>query len=174
MGRVEVPVRRQADLQLSERCALHFAILECQSVRRVLYPLCLTPILAGCASMAGPNCDLRRPPKDSGVNQLEGRFVFIYPRALASDYSGCQTMWGDDGRKWYVLRVRDGRPAELTIDIAETGEKRQQGVYDETQLMKGDADICPGLGALKRAGGLPVIPQEREPAVPAEADLRGK
>jgi hypothetical protein len=134
-------------------------------------------LLGGCASTKSPeglNCEVARPPSDSAVNMIHGTYVFVYPRNFGEQYSGCQTMWGDDGNKWYVLRVANGKPTELTMDVARAGAQRYRCLYNDTGLVDGDIKVCPDFGGLKRRGGLGNPDAKYDAPVPADLDLRGK
>src|SRR4051812_44487799 len=71
----------------------------------------------------GQNCGLSVPPITSGKNAVHGAYLFIYPRELPDNYSGCQTMWEQTGRKWMVLHLNDGHPTKLVESYVETAAK---------------------------------------------------
>jgi hypothetical protein len=57
---------------------------------------------------AGENCALKAPPRAAAVNAAHGEFLFIYPREIGKDYSGCQTMWNQRGTPVFVLKFERG------------------------------------------------------------------
>lgn len=79
---------------------------------------CCTPVLAVGAPMR--NCDLKKPPADSGEDGDHGILIKIYPRrgAIGTTYSGCQTVWAGDGTTWSVVMVgffEDGKITRLRV-----------------------------------------------------------
>ena len=54
-------------------------------------------------------CAIAAPPRDSRKVPMHGANFYIYPGTLPSAYSGCQTMWLEDGSKIAVARYVDGK-----------------------------------------------------------------
>ena len=128
-------------------------------------------VLSGCATPPEEtNCALSRPPRDSGYDIVDGAFTFIYPQAVAPNYSGCQTMWGQDGTKRQVLRVVNGNPKELVIDAP----VRERCAYDEKALVQGDPKVCLSLAGFRGRNGLGSMPITSAVKIPPGADIREK
>jgi len=122
-----------------------------------------------CAIAAGVNCDLRRPPPDAAVNVNHGQFLFIYPRSIAEGYTGCQTMWDERGRKYWVVEFESGKPRAMTINEAKPA-KAIKCSYRGEELTEGPRDACVDFKPL--AKGIPSIPKKDEPRVPKGRDPR--
>ena len=143
------------------------------SVAKRLACSCVVAALFGCATPPEEtNCDLSRPPKDSGYDVVQGAFAFVYPQAVGPDYYGCQTMWGQDGKKWLVLRVAKGKPTALSIDAPDG--TREQCAYDENGLAQGDPKLCLSVAAFRSRNGLGSMPITSAVKIPREADIRDK
>jgi len=56
---------------------------------------------------AAPNCGLAAPPPGAGVDRHMGALLRIHPRNpdIGPDYTGCQTLWAQDGDDWAVVTV---------------------------------------------------------------------
>src|SRR6185503_17336389 len=139
-----------------------------------LFAVC---VLSNCASWqeksAAKNCSLDKPPRDAGVNGVHGYYMFVFPRELPSNYSGCQIAWGEDGRKWYVLQLESGKPTQLTIDIPSPGANGLETcVYSDSGLTAGSPSSCFDLESARR--GIPVMSPRFEHAIPPARDLRLK
>jgi hypothetical protein len=70
---------------------------------------CFLALLAPFASVAAdvipisaPFCTIELPPEDSGENATHAVLLKVFPRkaTVASDYTGCQTMWVQNGSGW--------------------------------------------------------------------------
>jgi hypothetical protein len=95
------------------------------------------------ANAGGLNCELAKPPKQSGVTATDGYLFFVYPTKLANDYSGCQTMWDEFGRPYLVRVLEHGH---LTVFEQKSHAKGETPVlcrYRNEHLIRGKADLCP-------------------------------
>jgi hypothetical protein len=83
---------------------------------------CLALLLCGCAEpvarqgvqLHGPNCNLKTPPAGSANADAHGTTLALFPRTVAADYTGCQTIWAvaDQVVLWYTSTLyRQGSPA---------------------------------------------------------------
>ena len=111
-----------------------------------------------CADVAipvsAPNCNLVAPPDGSGENGNHGIYFFIYPRQVAPNYTGCQTMWADDGTKWMILYVEGGHPRILQFDIPSDPKGKKLCVYEKAKLLNKKEDSCPNYEIDKPFGNL--------------------
>lgn len=137
----------------------------------IQYTSFVTFVACSQVSLAKENCELSKPPKEAGVNSNHGQFFFVYPRFFDSNYTGCQTMWDEHGKKWWVLHLERGLPKQLSINIPSTPATQTKCIYIKDGLVNGSADDCPDYQALKK--GIPTIPKELEPQIPRERDPRG-
>jgi len=120
---------------------------------------------------AGENCDFPKPPKASAINLNHGELFFVYPRDVASSYSGCQTMWDEHGQIWFVLRFDNGRLEEYTGTIPAQSNVRVHCVYRDSAMVPAESGTdCPSFDRLK--SGIPSIRQDLEPQIPPERDPR--
>ena len=108
-------------------------------------------ILPGCSTVSpivgipenAQNCNLKTPPDGSGENFIHGTQLFIYPREVAQDYTGCQTMWADDGTKWMVLYIEAGHPRLVHMNYPfDKKEGKYSCVYQEDALVNKDEKYC--------------------------------
>ncbi|GAB3254569.1 hypothetical protein [Chitinimonas naiadis] len=101
-------------------------------------------------------CKLTVPPMDSGKNSVHGRFLYIYPRVVASNYTGCQTMWDQDGRKLMVLAMRDGHPEKLSVSYGVSPESVEEFTcsYSHDELINKDEKRCEEFDKQREFGGL--------------------
>lgn len=125
------------------------------------------------AASSAENCKLQQPPMDSGVNTNDGVFFYVYPRGLPSGYTGCQTMWDENGRKWWVIRFQDGLPKQMDVDVPSAPPTRTRCVYEGGRIVQGEAEACLDFKTLT-IDGIRSIPKELEPSVPPGRDARKK
>ncbi len=68
-----------------------------------------SPIAVASASdrPVGLNCNLVGPPANAGEDENHRITYKIYPRIadMPKNYSGCQTLWGPRGDKWFPVSV---------------------------------------------------------------------
>ena len=91
----------------------------------------------------GQNCTLSKPPIESGANSNHGQYFFVFPRRVPEDYTGCQTMWSEDGAKIMVLYFENGR---LRASLDKTpGEKDLRCDYRNIEATKAEGDCRLGV-----------------------------
>lgn len=78
-----------------------------------LLPVCLMT-LSSLAQAQGENCNLSAPPKSAAINSVHGYFIFMFPRSIPSSYTGCRTIWGEEGRVLMTVTYENGAPRTLT------------------------------------------------------------
>ena len=107
--------------------------------------------LSSCSTVSPPvgisenaqNCNLKTAPVGSGENFIHGTQLFIYPREIAQNYTGCQTMWADDGTKWMVLYIEAGHPRLLHVNYPfDKKEGKYSCVYQKDALVNKDEKYC--------------------------------
>lgn len=69
-------------------------------------------------AVSGSYCDVAKPPVEAGYNVFLGVQVRVYPApgAIASDFSGCQSVWLDEkegGDLQARLVFREGIPVQM-------------------------------------------------------------
>jgi hypothetical protein len=89
------------------------------------------------------NCDLQAPPDGAGSNYVHGTYLFIYPRALPSAYTGCQIAWAEDGQKWMMLLIEDGHTKRewVTYPSGLSGVK-YVCIYENDSLVNVEERFC--------------------------------
>ena len=110
--------------------------------------------VAGCVGVSahdvrptGQNCNLSDPPRDAGEEFNHGITLKIYPRArdIDKNYTGCQTVWMPDGRRWPtvgIVAIERGDPVRLWTEH-ENDPGRQACRYREGRVVQGDPEKCP-------------------------------
>jgi hypothetical protein len=122
------------------------------------------------------DCDLERPPRDSGIeansgiDASNGRLMFIYPRRVADSYSGCQSMWDESGVKILSLRFRQGELIESRFSGAPPAVPPLVCTYEKGMLAPGSPAEC--AASITSTGGFRSFPEGEEPVVPPERDPR--
>jgi hypothetical protein len=136
-------------------------------------------LLIGCAqgmareyestSKDGQNCSLSVPPLDSGKNTVHGTFIYVFPRTLSTNYSGCQTMWDQSGRKWMVLLLKEGHPSLLSVSYPESPEKTIEYScrYKDDNLLTTSEKQCEEFDKGKPFGNLAFQSEELKMTDPA-------
>lgn len=118
---------------------------------------------------AGENCTLTIPPRAAAVNANHGEFLFIYPRKVEKDYSGCQTMWNQRGAPVFVLRFEQGELASYQ-EFAKSSRKAALSCRYVGTKLKTRSSKCPAYEDVE--AGFRTMPEADEPQVPPEADPR--
>lgn len=103
---------------------------------------------------SAPNCSLAAPPEGSGENGNHGIYFFVYPREVAPDYTGCQIMWADDGKKWMILYLERGNPRILQFDVPSDPKGKKVCNYENGNLLNKKEDSCPEYEHDKPFGNL--------------------
>jgi hypothetical protein len=118
-------------------------------------------------AIAADNCDLAVAPLEAGPVQNHGYFVFVFPRVITANYTGCQTTWFENGDKWWFNRFEHGVLVEISLMLPD--QPAQTCMYRDLKLFSGDPNRCPAGEALKPtyANADPVddepVPPERDP-----------
>lgn len=102
------------------------------------------------------NCSLSVPPENSGTNSLHGVFLFVYPRVIPVNFTGCQLMWDENGFQWMGLYFERGEPALLRASFPENfaGGAKYYCKYADQKLVDGDAAFCSEFDKKRPFGGL--------------------
>lgn len=123
---------------------------------------------APCHAAPSHQCGSAPPPLTAAVNASHGSFVFIFPRQLKEDNTGCQTLWNARGEVVFVLTFKRGlvtsyeefpRSGGLGLSCAYRGRK-----------LRTASDECPSYDEI--ASRFKTLPEEEEPQVPANVDPR--
>ena len=77
-------------------------------------PLFCLMALSSLVHAGDKNCDLSAPPKSAAINSVHGYFIFMFPRNIASNYTGCRTIWGEGGEVFMTMKYENGLPYTLT------------------------------------------------------------
>lgn len=138
---------------------------------RLTRPLLILYSLAGLAfpTLAGQNCAFSAPPRAAAVNANHGSYLFIFPRQIASGYTGCQTMWDERGAPLMVLKFERGALVsyqEFARPKPQTVVTCQYGVKTSKPRSRG----CPAREDME--AGFRTMPEASEPPVPAVRDPR--
>lgn len=147
--------------------------------RRIMVPAVL--LLGACSSMnptsttpamAGLDrtCTITRPPQDAGVNSNHGLYFFVYPRSVPDNFTGCQTMWDENGNVWMKLSMMQGEVRTLNLRVPSEPPEASECTYSAGKLVSGPVDSCPEAAQLKR--GLLPFGGIDEAGVPLDRDLR--
>ena len=124
--------------------------------------------LASCSCAAEQStCDLETPPKAAVADGVHGSYVFVFPWSLNPDYTGCQTIWDEHGRKVLVLEFKDGEPVQFRMAEATPGELTKICNYAAGHVQGEEAD-CPTYAEAKaplrpREDFYLSVPPERDP-----------
>ena len=96
------------------------------------------------------NCGLQVPPKGVGPEDLGGVLVFIYPKTLLDNYTGCQTLWAVS----YEIKMRSTTHFKNGIPTAY--ERYVNNKFNSCQIngkeeKAGPGDFtCPGYDAVNQ------------------------
>lgn len=71
------------------------------ALKRTLSSFLLVGGLTACdgATYSSANCDLKDIPDDAREISSHGLSYFVYPTSVQEGYTGCQTIWLEDGTK---------------------------------------------------------------------------
>jgi hypothetical protein len=91
----------------------------------------------------GVNCALPEPPADAGEGAVHGTTILVYPRAkdIASNYTGCQTVFAEIDGKWstvVMVEVVDGDPIRIWPE-----DETSECLFQKGRIIRGDPDNCP-------------------------------
>lgn len=125
--------------------------------------------------LAAGSCSLEKPPTDAAVSGNHGTYFFVYPRHVAPNYSGCQTMWDELGRKVYVYYFQEGQLMNYSLfDYADSPAAPiiKLCKYRGQSLDPESPKDCSSYESVKH--GLLNVEPEDEPPVPRDRDPRAK
>lgn len=140
--------------------------------RLALISVLMFAACAGTSSFADSSCALALPPLDAAVSGNHGQYLFVFPRKVTASFSGCQTMWDEQGRKVFVMRFSDGTLNEYSYTDFARGPITTVCKYEKERLSASSPAECSNYKDVK--GGLLNVAPEDEPPVPRERDARLK
>ena len=138
--------------------------------------------IVACAdsTLAGENCDLELPPPEAGVIINHGSFMFVFPANIDEAYTGCQSMWFEDGTKMSALYLEHGQTTEYTTSLPVDPTESPRCVYDSSyskedsmnneNVIEGNPAKCPAYMVIRH--GYKSRTGDREPEIPPGRDLR--
>ena len=124
----------------------------------------------GAQAASQHNCALTRPPPQAAVTETDGRFFFVFPRVIGRRYSGCQTMWDENGKAWFNLAFRSGVLIKYTRNVTDDGKRLVVCIYEAGLLSKQSPSDCPAFESVKN--GFTSIDKAHEPSIPPTRDPR--
>ena len=130
--------------------------------------LLMAGLSAPCHAAPNRKCGSGPPPLAAAVNASDGSFIFIFPRQLKEDYTGCQTMWNARGEVVFVLTFKRGLVTSYK-EFSRSGGLDLSCAYRGRKLRTTSAE-CPSYDEI--ASGFKTLPKEEEPQVPANVDPR--
>jgi hypothetical protein len=143
--------------------------------RGFLSALALCAVSLGASSqntVAAKNCDLPAPPRAAAVNSIHGQFIFIYPREVKKEYSGCRTVWTHLNTVLAQTRFSRGELNSVELFEPGSGKVAIRCVYAKGTLRTRNAD-CPAYEDARQ--GFRTMPIDVELSVlpvPPEKDPR--
>ena len=123
-------------------------------------------------SFAFGSCRLTAPPISSAVDENDGEFYFAYPRTVGAQYSGCQLVWADKGKRVFSYRFSRGHLVEYRASAMAASESELVCRYTSDVLNAGAPKSCPAYADVR--GGTLTLPRDEEPDVPPGRDARSK
>lgn len=130
--------------------------------------LLLAGLSTSCHAAPNQKCISAPPPLAAAVNASEGSFIFIFPRQLKDDFTGCQTLWNARGEVVFVLTFHRGFATSYQ-EFSNSGHLRLSCAYRGKKLRTTSAE-CPSYDEI--ASGFKTLHKEEEPQVPANVDPR--
>ena len=102
---------------------------------------------------AAPNCGLAAPPPDAGFDRHMGAQLAIHPRNpdIGPGYTGCQTLWLQDGDGWAVVTVAHyeaGHVAWIESPLVERDPMAECRLKDGV-VTRGDPALCAHLDEMR-------------------------
>jgi len=102
---------------------------------------------------APPNCDLRAPPLDAGVDSSMGQLIKVYPRNpdIGPAYAGCQTLWAEDNDGWSVITVAHYAAGHVAWieSPQEAHDPMAECRVEAGQVVRGDPALCAQLDEIR-------------------------
>jgi len=102
-------------------------------------------LAAGCTSteqrtqVAQPNCGLTAIPKDAHRIPSHGVDFLVFPAALGANYTGCKTMWLDNGHRLAVWYFERGELVWLKAEEPKGSDRSSYCRYNDGKLITGDS-----------------------------------
>ena len=107
------------------------------------------------------------------MNSNHGQYFFVFPKTIEADFSGCQTVWVEEGRKVVVVSVTNGIPTKIDLNFSD--DDRILCTFVDGKFESGHREDCTGfMDLILERRGWPVVPDRFNPTVPPERDLRLK
>ena len=111
---------------------------------------CLLSFLCDAADLipkSAPNCDVDIPPSSSGESETHAILIKVFPRrsVAGSGYSGCQTMWLQQGSSWGKFSVNYFVKGELLVWWSAVDDKNSTGLFcqfSSGKLVAGSHNDC--------------------------------
>jgi len=110
-------------------------------------------LLAACATTldpfpaAAPHCNVLDPPGNAGEAELNGVLAKVHPRRadVPADYSGCQTVWLQDGGRWKKMSVSYFEQRQLRAQMIPAGAPMKPDLvchWRKGRLVRGQPEEC--------------------------------
>lgn len=141
-------------------------------MKRRLVPLlfCFCSVFGFAVSaFADDTCTLTTPPRTAAVNADHGAYLFVFPRRLGADYTGCQTMWDEKGTPLMLLRFERGALVSYQ-EFAKQKSKAALTCRYSASTLKTRNRKCPSYENVE--AGFRTMSEANEPNVPAQRDPR--
>jgi len=129
--------------------------------------LCLNKV-----SFAVNTCEINKPPANSAVSENHGEYFFIFPRFISADFSGCQIMWDEAGKKYMTFKFSNGVLDWYQIHQAADITEPVRCSYVLGKQSDRSRSDCSSYDSVKK--GLLNVAPEDEPTVPQSRDPRSK
>jgi hypothetical protein len=102
---------------------------------------------------AARNCGLAAPPPGAGVDRHMAALLRIHPRNpdIGPNYTGCQTLWAQDGDDWAVVTVAHyeaGHVAWIESPLVERDPMAECRLKDGV-VTHGDPELCAQLDEMR-------------------------
>ena len=115
-------------------------------------------------------CELTAPPRQAiSTGENHGMFYFVYPRVLGPTFTGCQTIWDEKGRPWFILTFKHGKLIRSeSRDWSKQGHK-EICKYIRGRIAKNSPEECMDYDRVKDGHrhipevDIQVVPPERDP-----------
>jgi hypothetical protein len=100
--------------------------------------------------LKGENCGLQVPPKRVPAENLGGVLVFIYPKTISVNYTGCQTLWAVsyDIKMRSIIFFKNSIPAAYERYV--NNEFNSCKINKEEEKKESSDFTCPGYDAVNQ------------------------